>query len=84
MPTTSANESKKEKLESNDLSTETNGEAIETNLEQVAIANTSSKKNIEATVDLDSIPVADLLKLKLRKNFEGHGIFAGYIEVRIL
>ena len=84
MVATSATESKEEKMESTDHSTETNGEATETHLDQVAIANTSNDKNTEATVDLDSISVANLVKLKFRKNFEGHGIFAGYIEVSIL
>ena len=33
--------------------------------------------------DFDSLPATDLIKLKFKKNFEGHGIFTGWIEVSV-
>ena len=80
---TPANESKEEHVESDEHSKESNSEADKIPQEQVAAANKNKDKSIEATVDLDSIPVSDLIKLKFSKNFEGHGIFPGYIEVSI-
>ena len=38
-------------------------------------------KKTDITADFDSLPTSDLVKLKFKKNFEGHGVFEGVVEV---
>ena len=38
-------------------------------------------KKPDFTADFDSLPTSDMVKLKIKKNFEGHGVFEGVVEV---